>query len=337
LTQIVRTEADFLLLKDPWNDLLHRSIMDVPFLRHEYLSTWWSTLGGGEWPSGELCLVQARDEADRMLGVAPLFRAGAGRQAVLRWVGSREVTDFLDVIVAPEHLSGFVEAAFDELDGEPWQAIELDNMLESSPALPHLESAARRRGWETHRERQKPCPLVRIDGGWEAYLAVLDKKQRHELRRKMRRAHAYPGGAEVRYVRSAPGLEAEVETFLSLMARDPAKAAFLTPAMRRHFHGVARQAADAGWLELAFLELAGKAAAAYFNFDYRNRIWVYNSGLDPDFLWLSPGWALIGDVIEGASARGREAVDFLRGEETYKLQLGGVVRHVETLRITRPG
>jgi CelD/BcsL family acetyltransferase involved in cellulose biosynthesis len=173
--------------------------------------------------------------------------------------------------------------------------------------------------------------------GWEGYLVGLGKKQRHELRRKMRRAEAYPERLEIRHVRQAPGLEAEVERFLSLMARDAAKAAFLTDAMRDYFHRLARAAAEGRWLDLVFLEFGGRAAAAYFNFDYRNRIWVYNSGLDPEFLTLSPGWVLMGSVIELAAREGKEAVDLLRGEEPYKVHLGGVPRYVERLRVTRPG
>ena len=42
-----------------WNALLSESITDVPFLRYEYLSAWWSTRGGGEWPGAELALVSA--------------------------------------------------------------------------------------------------------------------------------------------------------------------------------------------------------------------------------------------------------------------------------------
>jgi len=35
-----------------------------------------------------------------------------------------------------------------------------------------------------------------------------------------------------------------------------------------------------GWLQLAFLEIEGRKAAAYLNFVYNNRVLVYNSGLD---------------------------------------------------------
>ena len=37
-------------LESEWNALLEESVTHVPFLRHEYLSAWWQTHGGGEWP-----------------------------------------------------------------------------------------------------------------------------------------------------------------------------------------------------------------------------------------------------------------------------------------------
>ena len=335
-TTILRLDSEFHSLRREWNDLLARSSSDVPFLRHEYLATWWSSLGGGEWPRGELCLVASRDENGRLVGLAPLFRTESGPQAVLRWVGSGEVSDYLDLIVTPEALPVFVETALDVLQAEAWRSLELDNVLEGSATLPALEAAARRRGWSSTRERPKPSPLIRLERGWEGYLEGLGKKQRHELRRKTRRAEAYPERLEIRHVREAAGLESDVGRFLSLMAHDAAKAAFLTDAMREHFHRLARAAAEARWLDLVFLEFGGRAAAAYFNFDYRNRIWVYNSGLDPEFLTLSPGWVLMGAVIELAAREGKEAVDLLRGEEPYKVHLGGVPRYVEGLRVTRP-
>ena len=50
---------------------------------------------------------------------------------------------------------------------------------------------------------------------------------------------------------------------------------------------------------------------------------------------MSPGWVLIGAVIEQAAQEGKEAVDFLRGEEGYKTHLGGVPRYVERLTMAR--
>jgi hypothetical protein len=42
-----------------WNELVAAGVTNAPFLRHEYLSTWWQTRGGGEWPEAELALITA--------------------------------------------------------------------------------------------------------------------------------------------------------------------------------------------------------------------------------------------------------------------------------------
>ena len=42
------------------------------------------------------------------------------------------------------------------------------------------------------REQEDVCPVVTLpaDGDWDDYLGTLDKKARHEIRRKIRRAEA---------------------------------------------------------------------------------------------------------------------------------------------------
>ena len=333
---IVRDEAGLDLLATEWNSLLPGAVSDVPFLRHEYITTWWSTLGGGEWPAGELCTVVGRGQGGRLVGAAPLFRTlTPGGAPALRFIGSREISDYLDLIVGPEALASFVEEVLTVLETEAWESLELDNVLEGSPTLPVVEAAARRRGWATTRQRLKSAPVAGLEGGWEAYLSRLDRKNRHELRRKMRKIESHPAGIEVRWTRPTQEGAAEVDIFLDLMTHDPAKARFLTPRMREYFRRLAFTGGTHGWLELALMYVGGTPAAGYLIFAYRNRLWIYNSGLDPAFLALSPGWVLLGRVIEAAANAGMEAVDFLRGEETYKIQLGGVPRYLERLQVQR--
>ncbi|MFH1523803.1 MAG: hypothetical protein ABIF04_02465, partial [Chloroflexota bacterium] len=66
--------SDLAPLASNWNALLAESITDVPFLRYEYLSTWWETRGGGEWPEPELAIVTAHQNG-HLAGIAPLFFA----------------------------------------------------------------------------------------------------------------------------------------------------------------------------------------------------------------------------------------------------------------------
>jgi CelD/BcsL family acetyltransferase involved in cellulose biosynthesis len=198
-----------------------------------------------------------------------------------------------------------------------------------------MQAVASGRGWTAELQRLPPCPVVSLEGGWEAYLARLEKKQRHELRRKLRRADDHPEKVEMRIVSPAQDVGSEMESFLGLMALGDAKARFLQPAMRRQFVALTHEAHRCGCLNLAFLDVGGVPAAAYWSFDYGNRLWVYNSGLNPAYSSLSPGWVLLGRLIQWAIDAGRTELDFLRGDEDYKYRLGGVERAIFRLTLMR--
>ncbi|NPV56958.1 MAG: GNAT family N-acetyltransferase [Anaerolineae bacterium] len=317
-------------LKDEWNALLARSASHVPFLRHEYQQTWWQTRGGGEWQDATLALITAqRDGA--LVGVAPLFHARHNDRATLMLLGSIDISDYLDLLCAPDDLPQFTRALIDFLPvaGLPaWQKLSFFNVLESSPTLPALEAAAAAAGWGYSAERLSHSPYIPLPHDWETYLAGVDKKQRHEIRRKARRLEE--SGVPTRWytVQEADTLEAEIDAFISLMAQDPDKEKFLSPAMRQMMAAGIRCAFEAGCLHLAFLEIDGHKAAAYYSFDYLNRLWVYNSGFNRDYLAYSPGWVLVSYILRWAIENGREAFDFMRGDEEYKYRMGAIDRFV---------
>ncbi|KAF0106323.1 MAG: hypothetical protein FD146_2692 [Anaerolineaceae bacterium] len=340
---LLRTFPDLDPAPAEWNALLAESASHVPFLRHEYLRAWWQTRGGGEWPGAELALVAARQDG-RLTGIAPLFFAN-NREGLpsLMLLGSIEISDYLDLIVRPADLTEFVHGLLDFLAAapdlglslsKPWRALDWHNLPEASPTLPALKAEAEKRGWTFSQEQTYHAPSIPLPGDFETYLSGIDKKQRHEIRRKMRRADE-SGGVRWYIVNDDAALDAEVDAFLSLMAGEPDKAKFLTEAMRAQMHLACRAAFENGWLQLAFLEVDGQKAAGYLNFDYQDRIWVYNSGIDRRFLELSPGWVLLGHLLQWANENKRREFDFMRGEEDYKYKFGGVDRFVARARVER--
>jgi CelD/BcsL family acetyltransferase involved in cellulose biosynthesis len=323
--------------KEEWNGLLAESVTHVPFLRYEYLKTWWETRGGGEWPQeARLAIITAR-EGERLVGIAPLFVSPWEEKSTLLLLGSIEISDYLDLIARPDDLPAFASALLSFLcrqeDGLPaWDRLDLYNVLETSQALPALQSAAREWGLDYHSEAFRPSLSIDLPGDWEAYLAGIDKKQRHEIRRKMRRAMS--GEKPLTwYVSEDPAkIDDDIEAFIGLMERDEEKAKFLTPAMRENFRRTTRCAFDEGCLLLSFLELDGTKIAAYLSFDYLNQLWVYNSGMNFDYNEYSPGWVLLGELLKWANENGKTKFDFMRGDEDYKFRFGAKKRDV--LRVT---
>jgi CelD/BcsL family acetyltransferase involved in cellulose biosynthesis len=341
LVQVIRSFSEMQQLASEWNALLESSASHVPFLRHEYQAGWWETLGGGEWPEGELSIVTARREDGLLAGIAPLFfthnREG---EPVLMLIGSIEISDYLDVIAPHEALEPFMGALLDTLCSPAvphWQALDMYNIIESSPTLPALQAAAEQRGCRFLLEPLQHCPYIPLPGDWETYLAGIDKKQRHEIRRKMRRAAEYERPVRWYIVEEESRLDEEIDAFLDLMAYDPEKLDFLdrSDRMRDQMRQAARNAFREGWLQLAFMEVAGEKAAGYLNFDYQNHIWVYNSGLNPRFRELSLGWVLLGHLLQWANEHGRVRFDFMRGDEDYKYRFGGIDRRVVRATLRR--
>ena len=106
--EILLTLPELEKIAEEWNQLLENSANNVPFLRHEYLTTWWGTLGGGEWGSGELYVVLARSDGGELVGIAPLFLTkNLDGQEALMLLGSIEISDYLDLIANEDVLPAF--------------------------------------------------------------------------------------------------------------------------------------------------------------------------------------------------------------------------------------
>jgi len=329
-----RAVEAFEVLAEEWNRLVHRSAADTIFLTLEYQRTWWRHLG-----EGELCILAVRDE-EELVGIAPLFvTTDPDECRVLAFVGCVEVSDYLDFIVARDRGEDVYSVLADGLSGSDapaWDVLDLCNIHQDSPTLEIWPRLAEARGWSVSIARDDVCPVVSLPDTWEEYLQMLEGKQRREIRRKLRRGSAQ---AALSWYIVGPDhdLRAEVDDFLDLMAAStPDKEAFLTPARRNFFHQLARVTYDAGWLQLAFLKVGQQKAAAYFNFVYDNRVLVYNSGLDwRAFPKLGAGIILTAYCIRHAIEQGREAFDFMRGDERYKYEFGGQDVEVRRLRVRR--
>ena len=257
-------------------------------------------------------------------------------------LGSVEISDLLDLVVRLEDLSCFVEGLFEYLSVTgpqikgAWKTLDLCNFSEVSPTLPILQQEIEKRGWHFSNEKLQPAPYIPLPGDFNAYLASIDKKQRHEIRRKMRRAEESATSVRWYFVDDEKSLQREADDFMTLMSNDTGKASFLTGSMRDQMRTTIESAFHAGWLQLAFMEVNGEKAAAYLNFDYDNRIWVYNSGIDRRFMEYSPGWVLLGHLLQWANENGRLEFDFMRGGEEYKYRFGAVNRFVVRAVVRRP-
>jgi CelD/BcsL family acetyltransferase involved in cellulose biosynthesis len=323
------TPDGFTALASEWNQVLQRSRFNSIFLTHEWQTTWWRYQG-----EGDLWIVALRrPDNGELVGIVPLYCVKnqdgpfAG-QLKLNLVGCIEVSDYLDAIVA----RGWEEAVYQTLlawlqspTAPAWDVLDLCNLPEASVTYQVVPALYRQAGLRVDVTQDDTAPQFSLPLHYEEYLEQqVDKKQRHEIRRKQRRAERETA-VGFYFVGKEHCLEAELDDFIALQrASRPDKSEFMTPEMHRFFTAAARTMADAGYLRLCFLTLNGEKAAALLAFQYDRRFWLYNSGYDPDaHAHLSPGWVILAYTIQYAIAAGCRVFDFMQGDEEYKYRFGG--------------
>ena len=196
-------------------------------------------------------------------------------------------------------------------------------------------------GWTLNLEREDVCPVVTlpVGGTLDDHLASLDKKERHEIRRKVRRAEA---AGEVSLEASATPL-ADLEAFIDLhQARwgddglfPPTVGGAQSRVFFRRLFELFEPGEPGGPLRLSFLTVAGRRIAAGVTFETVDRLFYYNAGVDPAARDLSPGVVMVERYLRSAIDRGLHAMDFLRGDEPYKYEWGAVDEPIQRLLVRR--
>jgi CelD/BcsL family acetyltransferase involved in cellulose biosynthesis len=177
--------------------------------------------------------------------------------------------------------------------------------------------------------------VIELAGSWEEYLAGLSGKDRHELRRKLRRAEA--GAPRVEVARTPAAMAVLIDGFLALHRKSKVgKARFMDGPMEVFFRELTRELATAGLAALWMLWLEDRPVAALLCLELGDAVSLYNAGFDPEARAMSPGVVLIARTIEDAIARGFRRYDFLRGEEPYKYGFGAVPSEVLRVTLERP-
>ncbi len=333
---LITDPAEWQSLEDEWQALAAQTHRPLPFLEFWYQHTWWQTLGGGEWThaSSRLQIIIARQDG-QLLGAAPLFYSEkADNPPALRFIGQIEVSDYLDFLCAQSELQSFIASLLDFIKTEPGllsRNLDFANFLDDSPSLPILRELCEQKGIFYTSEVLQPSPFIPMKPNWEEYLASISKKQRHEIRRKLRNADAHHE-TDWHIVSTEHNLQEEMQAFINMMRNEPQKAAFLSPEMESFLTQTAARALEVGQLHLAFLILDGQKAAGYLSFLAGGKLWVYNSAWNPDFSCCSPGWVLLAKVINWAIEQGLTEVDMMRGDEEYKYRIGGIDRHVVSFK-----
>jgi CelD/BcsL family acetyltransferase involved in cellulose biosynthesis len=311
-----------------WNGLLDRSKLPSAFMTWQW-QTEWARSFTAERP---LQILTVTEDDGGLGGLLPLYEEQPGR---LRILGGVDVSDYLDVIAVAGREEEVWHALLHHRAAQPAEW-DLHAIRAVSPTLALVPSLAVAYGLRAAATLEERCPVLSLPASWDEYLARLPGKDRHELRRKMRRLDRELPGAVARAETDPARWDAQLGHFLRLHRLSKVgKARFMNERMERFFRDSTRALAAAGWARLWFLDWRGVSVASFLCFEYAGTVGLYNSGFDPAHARLAPGIVLLAHVIGDAIGRGIPTFDFLRGEESYKHGFGPIPEDLFNVRIAR--
>ncbi len=278
-----------------WQRTLSHEPHAYPFLTFAWHKAW-QTYGA---PTQKVTVYTDREV------LVPLIHVGTEGH----FSGGEEVADYLDAIGETAKKPAFWKDLLPYLKTLGVRSLILRNVPSDSPTKDILLSL----GGKSIEEDS--TPILRIPTSHDAYFSGLERKDRHELQRKLRK-----------FDRSYPDIHFEVKekesinmgALLGLMKMDPGKKIFLTHSMEAFFLALPTLP-DVSIIQANLLAEDVIIASALL-FPVRSSLLLYNSGYDPVF--QGSGFYLKAKTILWAIDCGFTEYNFLQGRERYKYELG---------------
>ena len=323
----IQNFGDFQRLQNIWNPVVSASPCNSIFLSHEWFLAWWQSFSGKN--SLEILIIT---EGEETVGIAPLMR----KDDSLYFMASREVSDYCDLIFPHDkfkfYLNGVIKFVHGHLPGViRWKLI---NIPSESATLTLLPKLAAEYGYSGASFKCETTSTLSLPTTYGEYLAGINRKYRHELRRKVKRMDSLPGIRIVKITRSDDLMPA-LNDFIGLhKASHPDKADFWgNPGMERFFKRLTHVFSQNSWIELNLLYRTNTLLAGLLNFRYHNRLYFYNAAYDPEYAPYSPGIYLFINSIKQAIEGKKKIADFLRGQEKYKFDFGAKKNTIHDLEL----
>lgn len=314
MDNVTVTPESFDSLASCWLNPRYPLRWDCIFVLPPWLEVWWRESDSRA--ESYLCAVR---QQETIIGIAPLLLEG--EEAF--FMGSTDVCDYLDFIVASGSEHVFFNTLLHDLRQKGVRRLDLKLVRLDSIVLTHLVDIARDRGYEVSCRVEDVSLELDLPTTWEEYLEMLTAKQRHEIKRKLRRL-GETGEVNYRIIEDSEAVPDAIDIFLKLFRESREdKKIFMTAQRESFFRSMAKAMTQARLLKSGILELDALPVAAIMCFDYNNTMYLYNSGYDPQYSSLSIGLMSKVLCIKDSIERGRRKFDFLKGGEQYKYHLGG--------------
>lgn len=343
--RVVESAAEFAGLATQWEALQRDAPTTSVFASFDWQHIWWKSYGGDQ-----PLKVLVATEHGSLVGILALYIQTLPMLRypvrLLRFVGTGGDTfpDDLGPILAAGREAEVARALADAVMRLPgWDVLLLTDMDPACPFTAVMGAQAKRLPFGSMAGRAERIAYLDLPATWDAWLATLSRDRRYRIKNIRKKLNAAHPTARFFVWTDPKTLDAGVDRLVHLHHKrwkNVGKThSFSSPEYVRFHREVMAACLQRDRLRLYCLEIAGEIVAIYYFYKFRDRVFLMQSGFDPDFGNVKPGQVLLGHVVEHAIGEGHKVLDFLRGDHRYKEELATGER--ETMFLTafrlRPG
>ena len=327
--EVVDTLEGFEALRAEWEALVQSSSYASVFVSWHWQYHWWCNYCRA---GAQLRILVARTD-NQVVGILPLYIT---RKKILKFfhykilqfigMGGDTSPDYLDAIVVADRveqtLKSLADFIFQKL--EDWQLLTLSEILGDSLFLSYLMDTARRQGLATKKAMRANISYIELPDDWEKYLKQLSANRRAQLRRSRKKFYS-AGDGKFFVISDEKRLDWAIDKLIELHhKRWQGRAehyAFSSPNYISFHKSVMHDFIKQNRLRLFCLELDEKVISMLYCYRWKDTMYYFQGGFDPDYQHLQPGQVIMGHAIESAIQERLKVFDMLKGDYEYKASL----------------
>jgi CelD/BcsL family acetyltransferase involved in cellulose biosynthesis len=337
----VNSIHDFLDLQEEWNNLVFEDPSSTIFQTWEWNFNIWKYEGGR---SRRLSIILIRDDNGQIVGIAPFYsykRIVLGfKMRIIEFIGSG-LSDYRSFIAKTHDNIRIYTEILNWLNknSEQWDIVDLHYISEESPIVKNYDTLFRDFKFRASIQQHNICPYISLSSNRDFYENLYNRSLVKYLKRKTRKFDR-DLNHRILTISNLSELGGSLDDLFDLHKKrrnhQLQLGQFRSKDRKQLFRDLSYDLFKRGWLKVVFLLVDDQRVACLYNFEFKNRAYFYQSGLDPNskFARYSLGYIILTFTIKEALKAGIKEYDFLSGNEDYKKEWARMYRSLYRIRIT---
>ena len=260
---------------------------------------------------------------------APLMK----NNGEVSFIASKDLCDYNNILISDPDISiiqSLIQEIFKDSDTKK---IFLESIPGDSQLFGYFNNL--RNEFKVDIINEDVSPFLILPDSWELYLSTLRKKHRHELRRKIRRLEEtvkFSSGD----IYDPDEINKNLDEFIYLhKISSKEKENFMNENREKFFKELILNLSRENKIIYSYLKVENKTVSSSLSFYLSDTRYLYNSGFDPKYNYLSVGLLNHAFAIQRSIAKRFKIFDFMRGNERYKYELGGIDKLIYSITISK--